>query len=432
MDGKNGSTVGRAESMVTGSMQYGLIGEKLGHSFSKEIHERLADYEYRLCPLAREEFAGFMQRADFAAINVTIPYKEAVIPYLAEVDARAAAIGAVNTIVNRGGRLCGYNTDFDGVRYMLRRHGIEVAGKNVLILGTGGTSKTATAVVKSLGAVGVSIVSRNGGAGRLSYAEAQAAKNTQVIINTTPNGMYPHNSDEPLLDLTAFPELSAVVDVVYNPLRTNIVLAAEELGINACGGLEMLVAQAKYAAELFVGRQIDDSVINEIYRDIRRSKQNIALIGMPGSGKSTVGRQLAEILGREFVDCDEALVERVGRSIPEIFAADGEDGFRAAEAETVAEVAAVGGRVIATGGGVIKRAENIRALRQNSLLVFLDKEPETLALSDGRPLSQSLADNLRLYQERYPIYTACADVIIKNDGTPEDAVEKIMAAWLAK
>ena len=408
---------------------YGLIGEKLGHSFSKEIHESLADYKYSLCPLTRQEFAPFMERADFAAINVTIPYKEAVIPYLAEVDPRAAAIGAVNTIVNRGGRLCGYNTDFDGVKYLLARHGIELAGRRVLVLGTGGTSKTVCAGAEALGAAAVAVVSRSGGAGRLDYAQAAAALDTQVIINTTPNGMYPHNGDAPLLDPAAFPALEAVVDVVYNPLQTNIVLAAREQGKKACGGLEMLVAQAKYAAELFTGRHMDDAVIDDIYHRLRRDKLNIALIGMPGSGKSTVGRKLAGLLGREFVDCDKVLVERARRQISDIFREDGEDAFRRLESEVLLDVAGLGGRVIATGGGIIKNPANIRMLRQNSLLIFLDRAPERLALDAGRPLSQSTGDNMRLYAERYPIYTACADYRLDNNGSAGSAAAALAEYW---
>lgn len=416
-----GNTAGNMTENTIGKF-YGLIGEKLGHSFSKEIHESLAGYEYRLCPLSREEFAPFMERADFAAINVTIPYKEMVIPYLAEIDPRAAAIGAVNTIVNRGGRLCGYNTDFDGVKYLLARHNIDLRGRRVLVLGTGGTSKTVCAVAGALGAASCTVVSRSGGEGRLNYTGAAAALDTQVIINTTPNGMYPHNGDAPLLDPAGFPRLEAVADVVYNPLQTNIVLAARELGVKTCGGLEMLVAQAKYAAELFTGRQIDDAVIDDIYRHIRREKLNIALIGMPGSGKSTVGRLLAEALGREFVDCDRVLEERAGREISDIFRRDGEEAFRGLESEVLLDVASRGGRVIATGGGIIKKAENIRVLRQNSLLVFLDRDPQRLDLDPGRPLSQSVGDNMKLYKERYPIYTGCADYQLQNNGTAGAAV----------
>jgi shikimate dehydrogenase len=410
-------------------MRYGLIGEKLGHSFSKEIHEQLADYEYQLCPLSREEFSDFMKRADFAAINVTIPYKEAVIPYLSEVDERAAGIGAVNTIVNRDGKLYGYNTDFDGVCYMLRKHNIELSGRHVLILGTGGTSKTARFVAKTLGAASVQIVSRSPGEELITYDQAAAQKDTQIIINTTPRGMYPQNQEDPLLNIEQFPALEAVVDVIYNPLQTNLVLKAKSLGINACGGLEMLVAQAKYAAEHFCDKQIDDSEIDRIYRDIRRQKLNIAIIGMPGSGKTTVGNKVAKMLGRELIDCDKKLVEQAGVEIPTIFQEKGEPYFRSLETEVLAKIAKESGHVIATGGGVIKNPQNMSLLHQNSIIVFLDKAPEALAISDERPLSPNQDANLALYAERYQLYCKYADLHIKNDNTAEEAADEITALW---
>lgn len=413
-------------------MQYGLIGEKLGHSFSQEIHEQLADYQYELHPLSREEFPVFMQQADFAAINVTIPYKELVIPYLAELDPQAAQIGAVNTIVNRQGRLCGYNTDFAGVCYLLRRHNIELAGRRVLILGTGGTSKTALAVARSLGAAEVWRVSRSAAAeepGLLDYAQA-AQKDVQVIINTTPRGMYPQNGEQPLLDLAGFPALEAVVDVIYNPLQSNLVLEARELGLNkSCGGLEMLVAQAKYAAELFCGQTIEEAAIDRIYRRLRRQKLNLALIGMPGSGKTTVGRLLAKKLGRPLVDCDKELVRRGGKAIPQIFAESGEAEFRRQETATLAELAKEGGQIIACGGGVVTRPENIRLLRQNSLLVWLDRPLEQLAVAGGRPLSPDAEANRRLYQQRAPLYQQYADYRQTNEQGLNAAVEQLAAWW---
>ena len=407
-------------------MLYGLIGEKLGHSFSKEIHEALAGYDYQLCPLNRDEFTAFMQTADFAAINVTIPYKEAVIPYLDKIDERAAAIGAVNTIVNQKGILVGYNTDFDGVCYLLRRHNISLKDRQVLILGTGGTCKTVTAVARHLGAADVQIVSRSGGEGLLNYRQAEDWGEAEVIINTTPRGMYPHNEDEPLLDLRKFPRLQAVADVIYNPLQTRLVLQAKALGITACGGLEMLVAQAKYAAEHFLGRQFDDEEIERIYQKLRQNKLNIALIGMPGSGKTTVGKLLAQALGKPFVDADEALEQQAGRTIPQIFAEDGENYFRRLESETIAQISREGGQIIATGGGVVLRPENIENLRQNSLLIWLDKQPENLSLADNRPLSPGVEANLRLYQQRQPLYQAAADVVIVNEGTAEAAAAEIV------
>lgn len=412
-------------------MQYGLIGEKLGHSFSKEIHEQLAGYQYELRPLSLAEFPAFMQQADFAAINVTIPYKELVIPYLAEVDEQAAKIGAVNTIVKRDGCLCGYNTDFAGVVYLLKNHGIDLNGRNVLILGTGGTSKTVRAVAESQGAAAISFVSRNSGqqANWLDYQQAAAQRDVQVIINTTPRGMYPQNEEQPLLDLATFPRLEAVVDVIYNPLRSNLVLQAQALGLKACGGLEMLVAQAKYAAELFCGQSIAEAAIDEVYRRLRRQKLNLALIGMPGCGKSTVGRLLAEKLGRPLLDCDKEIVRRSGQAIADIFAEQGEAKFRQIESQTLADIAKEGGQVIACGGGVVLRPENIQALRQNSLLIWLDRPLEQLAVGKGRPLSPNPEANRLLYQQRAPLYQQYADYRQACAQTPAETVELLVEYW---
>lgn len=406
-------------------MQYGLIGEKLGHSFSKEIHEQLADYQYELCPLKREEFPAFMEQADFRAVNVTIPYKEAVIPYLAEIDSRAQAIGAVNTVINRGGRLYGYNTDFDGFSYLLRRHGISLKDKSVLILGNGGTSKTVTAVAKAQGAAEVIISGRQAAKGIITYAEAQQQTRAEVIINTTPCGMFPANDDKPLVNLSLYPKLCAVADVVYNPLKTNLVLAAEALGLPACGGLEMLVAQAKYAAEYFTDTQIPDAEIGRIYQGILLQKQNIALIGMPGSGKTTVGRLLAKRLNMPLADCDAEAEKRAGKRIKDIFAQDGEAAFRRLETSVLRDFAHRGGQIIATGGGAILNPENVQALRQNSVIIFLDKKPEELAVNDSRPLSPDADANMQLYQQRLPKYLAAADIMLANNGTAAEAAEKI-------
>ena len=411
--------------------RYGLIGSKLGHSYSKIIHEQIADYTYELMPLPTEDEArAFMERRDFAAINVTIPYKQLVIPYCDVVDPKAAAIGAVNTIVNRDGRLYGYNTDYAGFSYLARAHGVDFAGKTVLILGTGGTHSTVTAVCKDGGAAEILTASRTGKGDALTYEEAMRRKDVQVIVNTTPCGMYP-NVGVCNLDVAAMPGLEAVVDVVYNPDKTELILRAKEAGVPvAVGGLEMLVAQAVYAAEYFLDRKFEDAPaeIRRITAALRRDTLNIALIGMPSSGKTTLGKLLAKQLGRTFVDLDDAIVKADGRSIPDIFAAEGEDGFRAKETEQTARFGKENRQLLSCGGGVVKRPENLRALHQNGVVLFIDRPVEALSVGGNRPLSSS-AEALRTMEaQRRPLYRAAADAVVPNTGTLEDALRAAMEA----
>ena len=364
-------------------MEYGLIGGKLGHSYSKTIHELLCGYSYELCPLPTEADArAFLQRRQFKAINVTIPYKKLVMEYCSFIDPRARAIGAVNTVVNKNGLLYGYNTDYLGFAHLCEAHGVELAGKTVLILGTGGTH------------------------------------------NTTPAGMYP-NVGVCSLDVAAMPGLEAVVDVVYNPNNTELILRAEDAGVPvAVGGLEMLVAQAVYAAEYFLGRKFEDAPgeVRRITAALRRETLNIALVGMPSCGKSTLGRLLAKQLGRPLVDLDEEIIKADGRSIPDIFAAEGEEGFRAKEAAQIARFGKEKGLVLSCGGGAVKRAENVRALRQNGVVLFIDRPVEALAVGGNRPLSSS-AEALRTMEaQRRPLYLAAADAVISNTGALAEAL----------
>ncbi len=409
-------------------MQYGLIGERLPHSFSKEIHQRLAGYDYRLQELTPAQLPGFLQKRDFAGINVTIPYKQAVMPYLDEIDPKAAAIGAVNTIINRQGRLLGCNTDYDGLVALVRHAGLSLEGKNVLILGTGGTSRTALAVARDLGAAQVKRVSRKPEGDDLSYEEA-VREPVQILINTTPVGMYPHPDHQPM-DLSRFGWLEGVLDVVYNPLRTNLVLQARDNGARGQSGLYMLVAQAARAAELFLREPLSDDVLPGVYRAIHGEKQNIVLTGMPGSGKSTVGRILAQQMGRELIDTDTEIIRLVKRSIPDIFAQRGENGFRELESQVIAQVSQRTGVIISTGGGAILRQENVRRLRQNGRLYFLDRPPELLVPTSDRPLSRDREGLERRFAERYPRYLATADVGIPVRGTPEEAAERIREEFL--
>ncbi len=334
-------------------MEYGCIGERLSHSFSKIIHNKLADYTYELKEIPREALSDFMLKKDFKAINVTIPYKQDVIPFLDEISDTAKRIGAVNTIVNKNGRLCGFNTDFYGLKELINHNGIEIKNKKVLILGSGGTSKTANAVAEYLGAKEVLSVSRQGGERLITYREAyEKHTDAEVIINTTPCGMYPNIGDTPL-EIDEFFKLEGIVDAVYNPLSSAIVTKAKEKGIKAVGGLYMLIAQGVFAAELFLDKKFPTSEIKRIYTEIKNEKQNIVLVGMPGCGKSTVGKVLAKQLNKAFADSDEEIVKKEGVSVPEIFSLKGEKGFRVVESQAIKELSARQGMVIATGGGAV-------------------------------------------------------------------------------
>lgn len=413
-------------------MEYGLIGSKLGHSYSKIIHEMLCGYRYDLCPLPTEEEArAFLTRRAFKAINVTIPYKRLVMGFCSYIDPRAKAIGAVNTVVNRNGLLYGYNTDYLGFAYLADAHGVEFTGRTVLILGTGGTHNTTSAVAKDKGAARVLTVSRHPDPekGELSYAEA-VHSGADIVINTTPAGMYP-NVGVCHLDVAAMPGLEAVLDVVYNPDKTELILRAEEAGVPvAVGGLEMLVAQAVYAAEYFLDRKFDDAPaeIRAITAQLRTEQLNVALIGMPSCGKTTIGRALSDRLGKRFVDLDEEIVRAAGRSIPDLFAAEGEDGFRAREAEQTARFAREGRQVLSCGGGVVKRPENLRALRQNGVVLFIDRPLDALTVGGGRPLSTSAEALKTMEAQRRPLYLAAADAVIPNETTVADAVAAALEA----
>lgn len=411
-------------------MTCGLIGRRLGHSYSPQIHRALADYDYKLWELEPEELETFFHRRDFTGVNVTIPYKQAVIPLLDELSETARAIGAVNTVVRRDGKLCGDNTDFAGMAALIRHIMLSLEGKKVLILGTGGTSKTAVAVARSLGAAEVYRLSRSGRDGALTYEDAaRLHADADVLINTTPGGMYPAVEGCPVA-LDAFPNLSGVVDAVYNPLRTNLVLQARSRGIPAEGGLYMLAAQASYASALFRGCETSQRDIDLAYQTVRREMENIVLIGMPSSGKSTVGRALAERLGKRFADSDALVTERIGMPIADYFAQRGEAAFREREQEAVADLAATGGQVIATGGGAILRPENVTALRRSGRLVFLDRSPEKLIATADRPLASDREALRRRYKERYDLYCAAADLHIDGDGTVEETAQRIEKEWM--
>ena len=402
-------------------MIYGLLGKTLRHSYSKIIHERMADYTYDLYETPEEGLEALIRRPDMGGFNVTIPYKQTVIPFCDELTPAARAIGSVNTLYHdAAGRLIGDNTDYFGFSYMARRAGISFAGRKVVIFGSGGTSLTARRVAADEGAREVVIVSRSG---ENNYDNLDRHADAEILINTTPVGMYPKNEGT-LIDIARFPQCCGVLDVIYNPLKTNLILAAEDAGIPATGGLPMLVAQAAPAVERFSGRTIREAVIEETLDTLTREVRNLVLVGMPGCGKSSIGRLAAERAGRAFYDTDDLVVEMAGCSIPEIFAAQGETAFRDLEAKAVAQAARERGGVIATGGGVLLREENRRALRQNSRIVYLDRALDALP-TDGRPISQTrkLED---IYRERLPLFTGVSDVTVVNDAAPEVVAARVL------
>ncbi len=402
-------------------LKCGLLGEKLGHSYSPQIHSMLADYEYKLFEKSPEELEDFLKSGEFDGLNVTIPYKKSVMPYCAELSPTAAQIGSVNTIVRRSdGSLYGDNTDAFGFENLIVHNGIEVKGKKALVLGTGGASVTAQAVLKNLGASEVVVISRRG---EDNYENIAKHADAEIIANTTPVGMYPNNG-KAAVDLAQFPKLSGVLDVVYNPARTALLLQAEKLGIPCAGGLYMLVSQAKRSCELFTGKSIPDSEIDRIERVLSHQMQNIVIIGMPGSGKTAVSTMLAERLGRKIFDTDTIVSEKAGMTIPEIFAVQGEAGFRKLETEATAEVGKLSGNIISTGGGVVTVAENYELLHQNGVIVWIERDTNKLA-RDGRPISLS-TDLNELYAARLPLYERFADIKADNNGDINDTVNAIM------
>lgn len=404
-----------------GEKVYGLLGRKLGHSWSVPIHAALGCAGYRLYELEPEKLAAFLRRTDIGGLNVTIPYKLDVMPLCDEIDPAAADIGSVNTLVRGAdGKLRGYNTDIDGFCYMARRAGIGFAGKKVVVLGSGGASLTAQAAARREGAREITVISRSGPD---NYGNLDRHADAEIVVNTTPVGMYPGNGAAPV-DLSAFPRCEGVLDVIYNPRRTALLLQAEALGIPCCDGLPMLVAQAKTAEERFFGKPISDEENERILSQLRREMGNIVLIGMPGSGKSSIGQLLADLTGREAVDIDQKIMDRAGCSIPEIFAQGGETAFRALEREETAKAGALTGKILLTGGGVVKTPENYGALRQNGRVYHLLRDLNVLP-TDGRPLSQG-ADLAAMWRQREPLYRAFRDVSMDNNGP---AAETAQAIW---
>ena len=406
-------------------MEYGLIGAKLGHSYSPEIHARLGDYAYALRECTEDEFVALMASRDFRGLNVTIPYKKVAYAHCDALSDAAREVGCVNTLVVRDGGLVGHNTDIGGFIALSKRAGVEIAGRKCAILGSGGTSLTARAACRRLGARAVVVVSRSGPVDYAALYRDHA--DVEVLINTTPVGMYPNNGHA-AADISRLPALTGVLDVIYNPDKTALILDAEARGLPCAGGLYMLVGQAREAAERFTGRAIPETETDRIYGALRAQALNLVLVGMPGSGKSSVGRALAGALGREFVDCDAEIVKRTGQPIPEIFAQQGEAGFRDIESAVLADVCREKSRVIATGGGAVLRPENVRAMRQNGVVLMLERDIDALPM-DGRPLSSGREALRRMWSVREPAYRAAADGAIDNNSTLDAAVTAAKEAY---
>jgi shikimate dehydrogenase len=403
---------------------FGLLGEKLSHSYSPMIHAMLSDYTYKLFEKSPGEVESFLKSGSFNGLNVTIPYKKTAMAYCDELSDRAREIGSVNTIVRReDGSLFGDNTDYFGFSYMIKKSGVNISGKKALVLGSGGAGLTVRAVLRDFNAAGIITVSRRG---EDNYNNLHKHFDADILVNTTPVGMYPDNGRS-IVRLREFDKLSGVFDLIFNPDKTELLLEAEVLGIPRSNGLRMLVAQAAKAAELFSGVRTDSADIDKITGVIRKKAINIILIGMPGSGKTTTGKILADICTRQFYDTDELVASRAGKSIESIFNEDGEEAFRNLETQILERVTKLSGAVIATGGGVVTRGENRRLLRQNGTLVFLNRPLRELE-TEGRPLSRQIGVRA-LYEQRLPIYKQWCDYELDCCGAQETAL-KIKAALL--
>ncbi len=401
-------------------MKCGLLGRKLSHSYSPQIHGYFGNPSYTLLEIEPEELEGFLRNSDYTGLNVTVPYKKSVLPFLDELSPVAQKLGAVNTIVRRNDKLIGHNTDYFGFQTMVQASGLNLAEKKVLVLGSGGASNTVTAVLKDMDARPI-VISRTG---EYNYQNLHLHADARAIVNTTPVGMYPNTGISPV-DLELFPKLEGVLDVVYNPARTQLLLDAEcRKNLVAMNGLLMLVAQAKESVEWFTENQISDDQILKIYKILSAQMQNLVLIGMPGCGKSTIGKLLAERLGKTFVDADKKIVELSGKTIPEIFAKDGEEAFRKWETEVLSQLGKQSSLVIATGGGCVTKEHNYHLLHQNGTILWLKRDWNTLP-TEGRPLSTG-ANLQELYNIRQPMYEYFADLTVDNNITIEQSISNIV------
>lgn len=406
-------------------MKLGLIGNPLGHSWSPAIHKYLIHADYSLIPLEEDELKPFLEERNFDGINVTIPYKQAVIPFLDELDENAEKIGAVNCVVNECGKLKGYNTDYEGFRDMLIGHAVPIEGNNVAVLGSGGASRAIRLAILSLKGHPV-IISRHQKENVLTYDELyEQEKNFQIIVNTTPVGMSPHMDEVPL-DLRRFTSLQYVVDIIANPLCTKLCFEAKRLGIPSLGGFEMLVRQALAADRYFLKKDVNENLVVPCMNALLEEKRNIVLTGMPTSGKTTIAERLQELTGKKTVEMDDEIVRRIGMSISDYFAQYGEESFRRIEKEVAEEHIEGRGEIISCGGGVIKTPETMRALSANGTVIWIDRDLNYLYSTSDRPLANDQKQVLALYRERLPLYEMYSNVRVKNNSSLEDCIEKII------
>ncbi len=403
-------------------MKYCLIGEKLSHSYSKTIHE-LFGLDYSLVELNHSEVEGFFKNCEYSGFNVTIPYKKEVLPYLKTLSQEALTAGAVNTVVNKNGEFYGYNTDIEGMNYMLKRRGLTVKDKNVLILGSGGTANTAISLCKLKGAKSYTVVSRKG---EVNYQNCYDLIDTQIIINTTPVGMYPNVYDKPI-ELGNFTKLEGVFDCIYNPKNTELLSEAKRLNIPCSGGLAMLVKQGMLAEDIWLNKTHNNATVEDVIKKISLKTSNIVLMGMPSSGKSTVGKMLAKTLGLNFIDTDEEITKRYNKSPSQIILSSGEKVFREIETQVVKDVSLYSGYVISLGGGAVLNSENVKNLKRNGTIVYIKRNLELLS-SKGRPLSQSKGV-YELYNERKGVYESAMDFSVENNSTKENCVKEIVCKY---
>ncbi len=407
---------------------YGLLGRTLAHSFSPLIHSLLGNKNYHL--FETDDLETFFRKRNFQGINVTIPYKEVVAPFLDEIDPLSQRTGSVNTIINRNNRLWGTDTDYLGLQHLLAHNAVDVGGKHVVILGNGGAAKTCECLMRDLSAASVRKLARNPKAdNEFPFAELDKVSDCDIIINTTPVGMYPHNDDPALISLRQFPRLETVVDIIYNPLRSALILDAEAHGRKSIPGLMMLIAQAKAAHDLFFGKTTPNKEIVRIHRILRERMLNLVLIGMPMSGKSLYAHSLNNRYHKKLIDTDREIEKQTALTVAEIFEKKGEPYFREQEYNIVKSFYKEHGLMIATGGGMVQNHALMSLLKQNGLLIFIDKDKAALASRQikNRPLIKNVDDVYKLYDRRHPLYEKYADIIIKIADGEADHQREIEA-----